>query len=478
MAVLGFKFLHHQSDFRASFMSSSSSSQVSLPAEGASTSRKISTSKLGANKSLAIAPPEPVPSLIPPSTGESAEFSELPPATPRSLYVLAATLLAMEVMDLEDLLPYLSPSFSDTVRVEFERETASRKTIQRLGFVNLKENKAGKDADEAAEKMGSTAMGSESLADGNQVLGLLAGLFSLRLWDSALQLIAWIREGVSAETSDFSFDPMGVPAIREELTNLILWYIRSNSSSSNSGVGFVKYKLAGPPSKSYDGGENHLFDVNISPSLGAQQLDCHKAENNASLLSDPCLQSMLTLLGHRIGLSPLLFTKVSRLVSAEFKAIPNNDISEETYPIHLLRTALLPGLTLSSCNAAVAFALWEPLSLLPFQARFPLYADWRGDAMGKAAAIAGCKSCDLAEAEELTLISAKTFLKRLAKENVKSVGRLIGKQTHAFPLIVFHHILSQIEAYDNLIPYVVDALKYSTLLAKDVLAYALLAQVK
>jgi THO complex subunit 2 len=84
------------------------------------------------------------------------------------------------------------------------------------------------------------------------------------------------------------------------------------------------------------------------------------------------------------------------------------------------------------------------------------------------------KANELAEAEEQQLMAAKGFLKRLAKENVKSVGRLIGRHTHSFPLIVFAHILNQIEHYENLIPYVVDALKYSTLLTKDVLAYALL----
>ena len=94
--------------------------------------------------------------------------------------------------------------------------------------------------------------------------------------------------------------------------------------------------------------------------------------------------------------------------------------------------------------------------------------------MGKAAV--GDKGSAVAGAEEAALQAAKTYLKRLAKENVKTVGRQLGKHTHSFPLIVFTHILGQIEAYDNLIPFVVDALKHATQLSKDVLAFALLGQ--
>ena len=44
--------------------------------------------------------------------------------------------------------------------------------------------------------------------------------------------------------------------------------------------------------------------------------------------------------------------------------------------------------------------------------------------------------------------------------------------------MVFDYILSQIESYDNMIPFVVDALKYATELAKDVMSYALLTQLR
>lgn len=80
--------------------------------------------------------------------------------------------------------------------------------------------------------------------------------------------------------------------------------------------------------------------------------------------------------------------------------------------------------------------------------------------------------------ETLNLHSAKGFIKRLTKENTKQIGRQLAKQTHSSSLVVFDYILSQIEAYDNMIPFVVDALKYATELAKDVMSYTLLMQLR
>jgi len=83
-------------------------------------------------------------------------------------------------------------------------------------------------------------------------------------------------------------------------------------------------------------------------------------------------------------------------------------------------------------------------------------------------------------AETKLLVTAKGNLKRLTsnKEGVRLVGRQLAKCTHSNPLVVYNHVLSQIEVYDNMIPFVVDALKCSTDLAKDCMAYCLLSQLQ
>lgn len=73
---------------------------------------------------------------------------------------------------------------------------------------------------------------------------------------------------------------------------------------------------------------------------------------------------------------------------------------------------------------------------------------------------------------------ARAELKRLAKENTKLIGRKLARFTQACPLVVFNHVLGQVEAFDNLIPYMVDTLKFSTELSKDVMAYSLVSQLK
>lgn len=60
--------------------------------------------------------------------------------------------------------------------------------------------------------------------------------------------------------------------------------------------------------------------------------------------------------------------------------------------------------------------------------------------------------------------------RRLSKDNVKQFGRHIGKVSHANPVVVFDTIVSQIQAYDNLIQPVTDAFKYLTQLSYDALS--------
>jgi hypothetical protein len=63
---------------------------------------------------------------------------------------------------------------------------------------------------------------------------------------------------------------------------------------------------------------------------------------------------------------------------------------------------------------------------------------------------------------------------RLSKENTKLFGRHIGKVVHSNPVIAFTVILEQLQAYDNQIPFVVDASRYLTDLSFDVFAYILM----
>lgn len=73
---------------------------------------------------------------------------------------------------------------------------------------------------------------------------------------------------------------------------------------------------------------------------------------------------------------------------------------------------------------------------------------------------------------------ARSEFKRLAKENTVVIGRKLTKCTQACPLVVYNHVLNQIESFDNLIPFAVEALKYSSDLSRDAMAYCLVSQLK
>jgi THO complex subunit 2 len=72
--------------------------------------------------------------------------------------------------------------------------------------------------------------------------------------------------------------------------------------------------------------------------------------------------------------------------------------------------------------------------------------------------------------------AARYSLKRLAKDNIRDMGRQVSKVTHSNPLVVFSTILSQVESYDNLIEMMVEAVRFVTPLGLDVLGYCVLSR--
>ena len=145
--------------------------------------------------------------------------------------------------------------------------------------------------------------------------------------------------------------------------------------------------------------------------------------------------------------------------------------------VGLLANTLLPALTVSTENSAfLSASIWRLLSLLPFSVRFAVYDLWKGAGVAKDGL--NHKHMQVVLAETVALHAARAEIKRLAKENVSKVGKKVSKFTHCAPIVVFNHVLGQVEAFDNLIPFMVEALKFSTELTADVMAYSLVGQLK
>ena len=194
--------------------------------------------------------------------------------------------------------------------------------------------------------------------------------------------------------------------------------------------------------------------------------------------------AVLSLLSFHVGSHSVLFTRVLKILFCYVKLAVSRGGASTVPPavLNYISGSLLPGLVLGGCNPSAATALWDILSLLPFHLRYRCYDAWKavssaaGPAKGpfsnsKAPKQPSAAAVALEEARSLH--GAKQQLKRLTKDNVKQIGRQLAKHTHQCPLTVFGHLLTQIESYENLIPFVVESLKYTTELTRDCLGYSL-----
>ncbi|KAF9623440.1 hypothetical protein IFM89_003024 [Coptis chinensis] len=130
-----------------------------------------------------------------------------------------------------------------------------------------------------------------------------------------------------------------------------------------------------------------------------------------------------------------------------------------------LGTCLLPSLQLIPANPAVGQEIWEVMSLLPYEGRYRLYGEWEKDDERIPMVLA---------ARQTAKLDTRRILKRLAKENLKQLGRMVAKLAHANPMTVLRTIVHQIEAYRDMITPVVDAFKYLTQLEYDILEYVVI----
>ena len=134
----------------------------------------------------------------------------------------------------------------------------------------------------------------------------------------------------------------------------------------------------------------------------------------------------------------------------------------------VLREILLPAVSVTGANPGVVNEVWSLLTHFPTETRYCMYGEWTN---------IHCKRntelrLKASEAEKET----KDLLKRISKTNVKQMARSLAKVAMSNPGTVFSAVLTQIEAYDNLVDCVVDAARYFTVLGYDVLVWTICTQ--
>lgn len=393
--------------------------------------------------------------------------AEVEENVPTGLYILAATLIKAEFIDQDSVYAHLQPRDEDAF-TEYE-ELAKRRLDEanKIGKINLAAT--GKDLMEE-EKPGDVTidlfaaldMESEATLERsqeiltNQKLGLLHGFLCIDDWSHAHMLLERLA----------NLNPVAHPQICDGLFRAIE---RAISSS---------YRLVRPPYLWKLDGPSVPDDT---PSVAEVDLK-YSGPLAAFVEVDKEFFQMLSCVGPYLYRDALLLQKVCRVLRGFYSsalsllAIPcTGELGRKDARLHLkearLRTeealgnCLLPSLQLLPANPAVGLEIWEVMSLLPYEARYRLYGEWEKEDE---------RLPMLVVARQTAKLDTRRILKRLAKENLKQLGRMVAKIAHANPMTVLRTIVHQIEAYKDMITPVVDAFKYLTQLEYDVLEYVVI----
>ncbi|KAJ6816641.1 THO complex subunit 2 [Iris pallida] len=379
---------------------------------------------------------------------------------PSGLYRLAALLVKAEFIDLDTIYAHLLPK-DDAAYETYDAFVAKRiDEANKIGKINLAAT--GKDLMEDEKQDVTvdlfTALDMESNAvierapeiENNQSLGLLIGFLSVDDWYHAQILFDRLSH----------LNPVEHLKICEALFRLIEKTISPT------------YSVVCQP---------HL------PSIGGSSASSSGVTGSLVELSKFCtvdlprvLFEMLAVAGPYLHRDAVLLQKVCRvlrayLLSSHTCADKSSDLRVRDPRFRVkeaklrvqeaLGTCLLPSLQLIPANPAVGQEIWEVLSQLPYEVRYRLYGEWERDDEQIPMVLA---------AKKLAKLDTRRILKRLAKENLKQLGRMVAKLAHANPMTVLRTIVHQIEAYKDMITPVVDAFKYLNQLEYDVLEYVVI----
>jgi hypothetical protein len=350
-------------------------------------------------------------------------------------------------------------------------------------------------------------------ACGQQLAGVAAALLGYKCWDLAAKLLAMLDAGVAPSVSPSVFSDAGSGAVasgtpaagiqtrmmrykdvRSALLSLVAW--RVEELYQREQLGYGKLNLASPRFRdplqvacAFDGTEALSGVEGVWVSGQSLPGQCARVQALDALIGD--LEPMLRTLGPYLGESPTLMAKLCRLfqsyILAKEPKAADADETKHTMSaaaaeakfrpvLALIAEVFLPALTAGESNAFLSSAIWALLSLFPFEIRFACYEAWRGAGLGKSGA--GSKPNIQAEAETIAFLAARGHLKRLSVETCRPIGRLLGSCSHNCPMVLHGLIISQVEAYDNLIQVIVDAMRYQTELSRDTMAYMLVTQLQ
>ncbi|OTF82328.1 THO complex subunit 2-like protein, partial [Euroglyphus maynei] len=341
---------------------------------------------------------------------------------PSALYDVAALLLHNNLIYIESLYPYLSPSDSKICE-QYQNDLNEAKNFPKKISAILAVEGAKHEDINIFEDVRSQNI------DGNQKLGFILALLKLGDWHNAQKLIQMLPENFA----------ISYPDIGDALSRLI-------------------HYLIGPLYKR----------MSTLPTVLSTRIPLPDGNFSFEPIADmnefrTKIMPMIFTFGPYLYRDPLLMTKLLRVIRSALQ-INFDDFRYEV--INVLNVTILPSFSLIESNSALGEELWSLMRLFPYNERFLLYNIWKVEPTNPLLMKMKC----------FTMRRIKYIMKRISKDkdSIKQSGRSIGKLSHSNPTFLFEYMLGQIQSYDNLIGPVVDSLKYLSSVSYDVLLFCVI----
>ncbi|KRY00417.1 THO complex subunit 2 [Trichinella pseudospiralis] len=350
----------------------------------------------------------------------NAELSEEErSAKVQNFFKMIAYLVYYGFLDLNVLLSKTSPTSAEMIQ---EAETTLKKAEadqRKLLTLSLRGPKETAEVEDTSEEKPSYLS--------NQKLALAVSFLEIGDWDNAKQVFDHMPE----------------------------YYAASSLEANEAFCNLIDYKI------------DRLF-VSLHP-IASLARGAEVREPVVQYVDVKCCESLIDMCtdvfpivnycGPSIAHNPLVLTKLIRLC-CRLKNGQDEKFSEHLDTLyHLCSSVFLPSLSMLRWNCSLSEDLWLLLSQFPYTLRYRFYSEWK---------TVHLKQHPLLLARKGEVVGrARHVMKRLSKDTTKQTGRMIGKLSHSYPVVVFDYLLSQIQQFENLIGPVVESLRFVTNLSYD-----------
>lgn len=415
--------------------------------------------------------------------------------TPPELSMLAAILIWDGAIKLSDLLPYLSPD-DTSIRAAAEAwrndvakkgdDFGPRNALSQAGALDGGAGPARSSSRDGA----STTTTTKSKDLPNQRSDLLAALLSIGALQESIFLLSLPGHAFLA-----SCDPVNSALLLRLLDVAIRPAAHAEGVDQDGVAEDAMMQLTAPKRRLQpgSGGKHELVAPEApkatltlkalakeSPTKGAQsvvfehvffwphwQSRLTPARDASEVLDN--IFPLLRFVGPHGHLDLGLFHRIARLTARHIA--PGETVADGKRPapdarwLDVVRLFLLPSLSMMDACVAASNDVWACLEWLDYEDRFKLYGEWKTTMYRRYP--------ELAVASKKADGGAKRVLKTMTTDNAKEKSRALARLAVTNPLVCFNVALTQIQTYSNLIPVVVETLRYLNPFSFDVLGYSI-----